>query len=114
MFLAFCMGSQMAVLTSEQPGSDSFVDGNSDSDETRSSLACGSILIAKRACIASKNSLNFLPVLILSVIVSQPCVGVECLTVHCCVVEDAAYSLTLAEGVCLPVCGHPGFIAVIQ
>lgn len=34
MLLAFGMGSQMAVLTVEQPGSDGFVDGNSDSDET--------------------------------------------------------------------------------
>lgn len=33
MLLAFCMGSQMAVLMSEQPGLDGSVDGNSDSDE---------------------------------------------------------------------------------
>lgn len=103
MLLAFCMGSQMAVLMSEQRGSDSFVDGNSDSDETQSSLAWGFILIAKRACIASKNSMNFLPILILSVIVSRPCVGDECLAVHCCAVEDAAYSLTLHSR-CLSSC----------
>lgn len=103
MLLAFCMRSQMAVLMSEQPGSDSFVDGNSDSDETWSSLVCGFSLIAKRACIVTKNSLNLLPILILSVIVSWPCVGVECLAVHCCVVEDAAYSLTPRRR-CLPSC----------
>lgn len=43
----------MAALMSEQPGSDSFVDGGGDSDETRSSLAQGFILIAKRTCIAN-------------------------------------------------------------
>lgn len=49
MLVALCRGSQMAVLMSEQPGSDSFVDGNSDSAGTQTSLGCGIVLIAERA-----------------------------------------------------------------
>lgn len=48
----------MAALMSEQLGSDSFVDGSGDSDETRSSLAQGFILIAKRTCIENGEKTN--------------------------------------------------------
>lgn len=51
----------MAVLMSEQPGLDTFVEGNCRSDETLSGLARGFILIPQGACIVCETPKKKVP-----------------------------------------------------
>lgn len=102
MLLAFHMGRQMVVLMTEQAWIVLLM-GTVILMKLGPVWPVGSFKLQKELVLQAKISLNFLPVLILSVVVRQPCVGVECLAVHCCVVEDAAYSLTPRRR-CLPSC----------
>lgn len=118
-YCRFVWEARWLVLMSEQPGLDTFVDGNCGFDGTLSGLAHGFILTAQRACIISgtpkKNSPKHPPDPDL-IYHGEPALcwsqmpGAPLLCCRGC----SLLSDPLGEGVCLPVCGRPGFMAAIQ